>query len=262
MAQKAGAKIHVAYAIELPVLNHPLFLSAITLEGPYRDELKVKVTKELERLTEKYRSEGEGVNVIYHIDFGSVSQVILDLINAIPIDLVITGSHGTGGIRELFIGSHAEKIVRKSPVPVLVIKNHFTGKLKNIVFPSTLEIAKHENLVVKVKQLQNFFQAKIHLVFINTPENFENDEDTFSKLNAFAKHFMLNNFTLNTYSYSSEEEGIFHFTKKVKGDLIVMGTHGRMGIGHLINGSIAEDVANHTNTLIWTYSTRDQLAEA
>lgn len=262
MAQKSDAKIHLMYAIELPVLNHPLFLSAVALEGPYKDELSVKVTKEFEKVVNKYRSEGENVEVIYHIEFGSVYESILDIIKVIPIDLVITGSHGSSGIRELFLGSNAEKIVRRSPVPVLIVKNHFKGKLKNIVFPSTLEIAKHEDLVMKVKQLQDFFQATLHIVFINTPANFENDHVTFSKLDAFARHFMLKNYTLNIYNASDEESGIVHFTKKVQGDLIVMGTHSRRGLNHLMNGSIAEDVTNHTDTLIWTYSTKDHPVEA
>jgi nucleotide-binding universal stress UspA family protein len=32
------------------------------------------------------------------------------------------GSHGASGFKEMFIGSNAEKVVRNSEVPVLIIK--------------------------------------------------------------------------------------------------------------------------------------------
>jgi nucleotide-binding universal stress UspA family protein len=40
----------------------------------------------------------------------------------------------------------------------------------------------------------------------------------------------------------------------VEADMIVMGTHGRKGVAHLLSGSVAEDVVNHTECPIWTYS--------
>ena len=41
------------------------------------------------------------------------------------------------------------------------------------------------------------------------------------------------------------------FTKRIKGNLIALGTHGRKGISHLINGSLAEEIANHTDAIVW-----------
>ena len=41
-----------------------------------------------------------------------------------------------------------------------------------------------------------------------------------------------------------------------------MGTHGKKGITHLLNGSIAEDVANHTDSVIWTYTMKNEPVES
>ncbi len=38
------------------------------------------------------------------------------------VDLVVVGTHGRTGISRAILGSHAETIVRRSPVPVLVVK--------------------------------------------------------------------------------------------------------------------------------------------
>ena len=46
---------------------------------------------------------------------------IVEYVKAEDIDLVIMATHGRGGL-ELIIGSAAEKVVRKSPCPVLTIR--------------------------------------------------------------------------------------------------------------------------------------------
>ncbi len=184
------------------------------------------------------------------------------MIVAQSIDIVIMGSHGASGLREYFIGSNAEKIIRKSPVPVVVTKDYYEGPIKNIVFPNSLEEENQAELVARVKELQKFFKAHLHLVWINTPLNFSSDAVTHQRLETFAKHFALKDYSINIYNHSNEEEGIIQFTKSVKGDIIAMGTHGRKGITHLLNGSIAEDVANHTDSLIWTYTMKHEPVES
>ena len=37
------------------------------------------------------------------------------------IDLIVMGTHGYKGVKQLFLGSGAERVVRESPVPVLTI---------------------------------------------------------------------------------------------------------------------------------------------
>lgn len=63
---------------------------------------------------------------------------------------------------------------------------------------------------------------------------------------------MLTNFTLNVYNDEEEKTGVMNFARMKEADMIAMGTHGRKGIGHLLIGSIAEDVVNHVDIPIWT----------
>jgi nucleotide-binding universal stress UspA family protein len=172
------------------------------------------------------------------------------------------GSHGASGVREFFVGSNAERMVRNSPVPVLVVKDYYKGPVKNIVFPNTLDTENQEDLVMKVKALQNFFKAHLHIVWINTPLNFTSDKLTSERLETFAKRFMLKDYTISVFNHTDEETGILEFSNSIKGDLIAMGTRGRKGITHLVNGSLAEDVVNHNKGLVWTYSLQQSPVEA
>ena len=113
-----------------------------------------------------------------------------------------------------------------------------------------------------MKELQKFFKAHLHLVWINTPLNFNSDAVTHKRLQNFAKRFGLKDYSIHIFNHYNEEDGIIQFTKFVKGDIIAMGTHGRKGITHLLNGSIAEDVANHTDSVIWTYTMKNEPIES
>ncbi|MBT1695854.1 universal stress protein [Fulvivirgaceae bacterium PWU4] len=260
VAQQSKGTVHLLNVIELPVMHDTVLMPVLNFEEQLLKELREKAEGQFKKFRDKYKT--EGVKVIFAVQFGVVSRTIHDYIEKESIDLVIMGSHGASGAREFFIGSNAEKMVRNSMVPVLVMKSYFKGPIKNIVFPNTFETEAQEDLVMKVKALQYFFKAHLHLVWINTPLNFTSDTVTHQRLEAFAKRFMLKDYSTSVFNHRDEEKGILEFASFVKGDLIAMGTHGRKGIAHLVNGSLAEDIANHNSGLVWTYALKGEPVEA
>ncbi len=64
----------------------------------------------------------EGLQVSEIIQFELAFDGILKVSEKNNIDLIVMGSHGASGFKEMFIGSNAEKVVRNSSVPVLIIK--------------------------------------------------------------------------------------------------------------------------------------------
>jgi len=231
-------------------------MPTLNFEKELLKELREKAATRFKKITDKFGR--NGINVSWDVLFGAPSKILLDVINAENFDLVVMGSHGASGLREYFIGSNAEKMIRRSLIPVLITKKYRKRAIKNIVFPNTLETENQSVLIENIKALQNFFQARLHVVWVNTPINFTSDVITHQKLEAFAKHYGLKQYTLNIFNHPNEEDGIIHFNEFIGGDLIAMGTHGRKGITHLLNGSVAEDVANHTESPIWTYSLKEE----
>jgi nucleotide-binding universal stress UspA family protein len=260
IAERSGGTINLAHVIELPVMHDTILMPVLNFEEQLLKELKEKAIAQFKKIVEKNKR--EGVKVLFHVEFGPISKRLLDMIVAHSADVVIMGSHGASGLREYLIGSNAEKVIRKSPVPVFVTKNYNSEPVKDIVFPNVLNQEHQTALVAKVKELQKFFRAHLHLVWINTPGNFTSDAVTHQRLQAFAKQFALKDYSVHIYNDFNEEDGIIKFTKFVKGEIIAMGTQGKRGITHLLNGSITEDVANHTEGLIWTYSLKNEPLES
>jgi nucleotide-binding universal stress UspA family protein len=252
LAVQSKGAVHLLHVIELPVLHDSVLMPVLNFEEALLKELKQKTEDQFRTIADKYKA--DDVKVQFKVEFGAVSRIVLDYVEKNSMDLIVMGSHGAAGLREIFIGSNAERIVRTSIVPVLVAKKYYKGPVKNIVFPNALDIEDQESLVQGVKQVQNFFKAHLQLVWINTPLNFASDTVTRGRMATFAKRFMLKNYSINIFNHRNEEAGIIEFTNFVKGDLIAIGTHGRTGLSHLLNGSLAEDVVNHNKGLVWTYA--------
>jgi len=260
IAVQSKGSVYLLNVIELPVLHDTVLMPVLNFEAELLNELKEKTEKSFHKIITKYSA--ERLNVVSDVVFGHPSTEIVECVRRQNIDLVVMGSHGASGIREFIVGSNAERVVRNSPAPVLVVKEYSRETIRNIVFPNTLETDDQEELTMKVKALQNFFNAHLHVVWINTPINFSSDTETLNRLEAFAKRFMLKDYTIHVFNHRDEESGILEFTKMIKGDIIAMATHGRKGISHLLHGSLAEDVVNHTRGLVWTYSLKNELVEA
>jgi nucleotide-binding universal stress UspA family protein len=254
IATQSKGEIILLNVVELPVMHETVVMPTLYFEEAYFKDIKAEAEKKFTKLKEKFSKDGTVVSSF--VEFGPATATIRQFIEDKKVDLVVMGTHGASGMREFFIGSNTEKIIRTSHVPVIAVKQSVkASSIKNIVFPNDLS-EEREKLMTHVKQLQNFFKATLHLVFINTPALFMRDHATKKKLKEFAKRYMLKDFTVNIFNDIDQEEGVRNFTKEIGGDLVVMATHGRRGINHLMTGSIAEDIANHIECPIWTWKAK------
>ena len=193
-----------------------------------------------------------GVSIIPKVLIGNPYFCITEEIHNENIEVVIMGTKGISGIEEILIGSTTEKVVRLARCPVITIKqNKKTGEIRNIVFASDFE-EDQDYIVGQLMNMQQLFKAKLHLVKINTPNNFQTNTLMMREMEDFAGKYKLTDFTLNFYNEYTEEDGIIRFAEEIDADLIAMATHGRTGLMHLLSGSIAEDVVNHAKRPVWT----------
>jgi len=62
------------------------------------------------------------VNADAHILYGAVHEQVLATIDKVKPDLVVMASHQPNKLREFFVGTQADRVVRHSPVSVLVVR--------------------------------------------------------------------------------------------------------------------------------------------
>lgn len=77
----------------------------------------------LENVALPLRLNGFKVSVV--VERGDVTyQTILDIAKLRGADLIAMSTHGRGGLARLVLGSVADEVLRRSPVPVLLINPH------------------------------------------------------------------------------------------------------------------------------------------
>ena len=250
IAEISKGEIIALSVLELPVMYDSNLMPALNFEETLLKDLKAEAENNFKKIKAKWAKGGPKVSQV--IEYGAIPLTIARVAQQREADLIVMGTKGATGLKEFFVGSNTEKLVRSSSVPVIAVKKYIkTSTIKNIVFPNTLGTGQEE-LMMKVKALQEFLNAKLHILYVNTPANFKQDKDTRQLQKEFVKRFMLKDFTVNIFNDLDQQSGVRNFAHQVGADMIVMSTHGRRGLNHMMSGSIAEDVVNHIDCPIWT----------
>ncbi|KYG78733.1 universal stress protein [Roseivirga echinicomitans] len=195
-----------------------------------------------------------GIDIAGSVEIGNPYQSISKAIADHKADLVVMGSKGASGIDEVLIGSNTEKVVRYAKCPVITIKSEVKlHAIQNIVLATSLR-EEQSRLFVELKKLQALTGAKLHLVKINTTNDFHTQRQMQDEFVRYINDHQLANVHTAIYNETSEEEGILAYAEDVNADMIAIGTHGRTGLLHLLSGSIAEDLVNHSQIPVWTLS--------
>ncbi len=115
LARAHDATVHALYVVDTTSLSTlPMDASLEGVHGLLREEGATAVEK-VERRTP------DGVDVEHTVSEGSPASQIVKCARDADCDVVVMGTHGRGGLNRLLLGSVAEHVVRRSPVPVVTV---------------------------------------------------------------------------------------------------------------------------------------------
>jgi nucleotide-binding universal stress UspA family protein len=118
VAKKLDAKIHILFAAR--VLQ---YFTSINVPHPsinkFEQEIIEGAEKKLYEFIDQYFKEYPGTKTA--VVAGDASEEIINYVESQGIDLIIMGTHGRKGLDKALFGSVAERVVKTSPVPVLVV---------------------------------------------------------------------------------------------------------------------------------------------
>ena len=110
----------------------------------------------------------------------------------------------------------------------------------------------------KIIEIATLLSVRVELLFVNLPDDqFISTKKMDEKLLRFFNKVNHPNpvdaiKTVNRVSDYTVEQGIFNFVALSGVDIIAIPTHGRKGLSHFLNGSISEDIANHSSLPVLT----------
>lgn len=249
--EKIQGQITLVHVIELPSYAFAMTgeMGVVTPFDADKNQKEVRhnVNKKLAKYEELVRNAGQQVGSV--IKTGNPYKSITTEIDDKEADWIIMGSKGASGIKEIVIGSNAERIVRHAKCPVFVIKREtHVAEMEEVVFGTDLS-THHDEIAEKACEIQHLLGMKMHVVKARTPYNFISNVEVIEKqLEEFSvRNECLKNYTLNCIEDDYIEDGIIKFAEEKGADMIIMGTHGRTGLSHLYSGSMTEDIVNHSS---------------
>jgi nucleotide-binding universal stress UspA family protein len=252
LAAKNDATIYALHMLDMQEMS--LSESEVYLHEKTLFFLKLAEKRFHDFLKKDYLSNIKVIPIIKHYKVFKEINTIAEEVNA---DLIVMGSHGASGIKEFLVGSNTEKVIRHATIPVLVIKN----EMPNIDFTDIVVATDftEESIPAFQKLLKTLkpMNAKKHIVYVNAP--FDSFKTT-PEMDSLATNFLMklegNTDRIINVNYICARtimDGILDFSNTVGADLIAVITHGRKGLAHFIEGSVAEDITNHATLPIISF---------
>lgn len=201
----------------------------------------------------------QNLKVHTHVVFGNDPTDLLEDPRFCDADLLVVASAGASGWKEALLGSNAEHLIRRAKMPTLVLKNPPAYlSVNTIVFASDFEDSFDSSVDLLQTLIDGFDYPTVHLLFVNTLGRFVPTHTIRPRMEAFAARHCLGGSILNQLDEFDVEKALLTFAQEKKADLIVLGTHGWRGLHHLLQGSLAEDVANHAPIPVLTLPVRSE----
>ena len=222
---------------------------------------------------------------------GGPASTILSVAKRIGADAIVMGTRGISGLKHLVQGSVAEKVLRESALPVIVIKKEKQIQFDRYVLPQIRNVEgafQVDKILVPLDfspaskralqhavSMASFYNSTIYTltVFDKKFKEYGVDHEKHTsvivkgekirlweefpellrEIDCHLPHTRLKRMLLSGDPFSKIESVV----QKKEIDLIVMGTNGRTGLEHFFIGSVAEKVIRSVDCSVMTIRFRD-----
>lgn len=250
------ARMHDAHLIVLYVVDEEL-------PAPVRDQLVASAEAEIAAVLKK-TAPARGLDVTVRVTPGRDHLTILDTAENDACDLIVLGRHRDESTGRSLRGTTMERVLRQGRTPVLVVADRADGPYCNVMVG--VDFSVFSRFAVKaafaVAPQANFhfvhaFQVPFEGFLSGSGVRRQVGREREEALSRIVNEEMDN--LLQRRGVNREAEGRLHRVMRegevlsvlrseaarIKPDLLVIGTHGRVGIAHALLGSVAENLLNH-----------------
>ena len=117
IARQCESAVYVVYVIDMSTF------SAAPLVTPAAVDVFHQLEVGGENAVERVKTMANDLNVKTFVISGRPAHEITEFAVENKVDLIVIGSHGTGGIERMLLGSVADKVIRTANQPVLVVRS-------------------------------------------------------------------------------------------------------------------------------------------
>jgi len=280
VATRLGAEMNLIHVFES---QYPLVgMNGMPLNLP-DPEARILARVHLENTASRHEIPLRAEHI--HVKKGRPFEEICRLARKIDVDLIIIPTRGNAGLKHLVLGSTAERVVRHSPCPVLVLragsKTGRNGKLpaasitfRKIIVPTDFSDCSMKGLAYAKNLAHEFDSTVVLLHSVHFQYYVSNDEyarydfplvmeqvekAAQRQMHELVKHTDWKGVKVEpTLEIGHAGQQICDRARDRRADLIVTATHGRTGLKYVFIGSTAAFIVRHAHCPVLVVPTRSK----
>jgi universal stress protein E len=257
----AGAEKAVARAVQLADEHRATLTILHVLPEAVGDEaskqqIVLQVEKSLRRKVIKLSPHREKT-VSIQVITGTASVEITRRAREKAVDIILVGARGEQFINKLLFGTMAEKIVRKGDRPILVVKRRVRGPYRTVLVPTDFSEQSGHALELAMRMAPGAKYLLLHAYQGIEQQLWRSDfpkrdilryrrklaKESREQLRQFIHHRGLDSTSfVRLVRYGRAPQVISSVARRLRPDLVAVGSAGRTGLPYVLLGSVAEHV--------------------
>lgn len=194
-------------------------------------------------LEEEYPNE----NFKGEVEIGLFTETIEEMVEELKADMVVMGTRGASGLKEVLIGSNAADAIKNVNSPLIVVpENNRLKAPEKVLLSSDFSKDSQEDEVDIVNMVRTLFNAEIEILHVKT-EDEKGTEPHYAEL--MRKHQV----DVHVITSEDTEFSILNYANNHQFDMITLVPKDRGIIRNLFHKSMTKQLSMHTDLplFIW-----------
>ncbi len=260
MCVRHNATLHLMHVVENKILIAPPEVNkpVVYVVPEMETNAKLRLKKLADKVRKKYKFSIEN-----HVSFGNPAEAIRDKATEIGCQLIVIGTHGASGFRELFMGNTAYSLIKNTTIPVLSVP----GKKKIRTFGKILFPIRAANGIMEkydfVQPIVTRNNSELIILGLSLSSEIFSMEDRKKELLQLGHSLGANstNFRSEFQVCKNYAKKVLVVAKKEKVDLIVINATLDYTWSQFFIGPYAQQIVNHAKVPVLSIRTPDSIAE-
>lgn len=222
-----------------------------------------EATQLFEELKQRFQPNLPNNSILYKIREGKVYKEVVAEANESQALMIVTGTHGSSGFEELWIGSNAYRIICSANCPVITLREGVKPErdLRRIVLPIDETLSTRQK-VPHAAFIASLFNAEIHVLalFQSNMKEIQDKVINYAKQACRLLEKDQLNFVMTSTKCKNPTDATIEYATKVDANLIVIMTDQTTSFKNLFLGPYAEQMIHRSPIPVMSIKPKDLIS--
>lgn len=217
--------------------------------GVIYDSLEKYSTQELDKILDYLNKNHNNTNHSFETISKSdtLEKSIKELTSAGEVDLIVMGTQGATGAKEIFLGSNTVKVLKqlKNNSVLVVPKDHNFQKLKTVVFPTDYTRIYKKSELLPMTEMAKLWKATIKVIHVGVEFILSDIQKTNMKI--LEERLAGSEYSLHEIAFEANvEHSVEQYVAEIRADLLTMLRHQHSFWERIIGEPVIKKMAFHS----------------